>query len=831
MGRTVSYAWYRLRTTYKTERSYFLSVILLVGALGGLSMGAVAAARSTESSFSDYVASSHVPQLYVFDGVINPAIGLDSAYNAPLLKTLSHLPHVRGVASTVELNMGPTSRAGQPLPNSAGAPPAEASVSGLDFTEDPLVITEGRMLDPHNADEVVMDAASAKALGYHVGQEIPVGWLSNAQTESGNVTQNETIPAEQRTRVKLVGLSGGQATAMFQDGDSAHSQAIMLFSPALTNKLLSCCSNDMVSGLTLRDGNRYLSTVETEVRSVLPKGLPFVYVQSASVVATADNTLRPEAIALGVFGGIAGVAALLIAGQVISRRIRLRTTDLDIVRALGASPSMALWDSLIGTLGVVVVGSLLAGLVAVGLSPLAPLGPVRQLVPVGLHADWAVLLLGVVGLILALGAVAFVAAVRSLPGAPRARLLRTSTSWAGTGAIRAGLPPSAVTGVRFALEPGAGRSAVPVRSAILGAILAVTVVVATVTFGSSLDTLVSHPALYGWNWTYDMDGGGGLGDIPGQAAAKLLNADPLVEGWTGVYFSTLQLDGTNEPVMGGTPNAAVAPPLIGGHGLQSADQVVLGPATLRQLHKQIGDTVEVRAHNAHPVKLTIVGTATMPPIGVAGSSHLHMGTGALLSYKLIPAAARNLFEVTPGPNAILVRMKGGASGAALRSLQAIGRKLDIAINGGAVLPVLRPAEIINYGSLGTTPVLLGAALAAGAVAALGITLVTSVRRRRRDLAILKTLGFTRGQLAMAVAVQAGVAAVIGCAVGVPAGIALGRVLWNLFANEINAVPYPTVPGATVVVIGLVAIALAVLVATIPGRIAARTPTSQLLRVE
>ena len=80
-------------------------------------------------------------------------------------------------------------------------------------------------------------------------------------------------------------------------------------------------------------------------------------------------------------------------------------------------------------------------------------------------------------------------------------------------------------------------------------------------------------------------------------------------------------------------------------------------------------------------------------------------------------------------------------------------------------------------------------------------------------------------------VQAGVAAVIGCAVGIPAGIALGRVLWDLFAGEINAVPHPTVPSATIVVIGLVAIALAVLVATIPGRIAARTATSQLLRVE
>ena len=31
------------------------------------------------------------------------------------------------------------------------------------------------MVDPHQADEVVVDAASAKALGYHVGEMIPSG--------------------------------------------------------------------------------------------------------------------------------------------------------------------------------------------------------------------------------------------------------------------------------------------------------------------------------------------------------------------------------------------------------------------------------------------------------------------------------------------------------------------------------------------------------------------------------------------------------------------------------------------------------------------------------
>jgi hypothetical protein len=82
-----------------------------------------------------------------------------------------------------------------------------------------------------------------------------------------------------------------------------------------------------------------------------------------------------------------------------------------------------------------------------------------------------------------------------------------------------------------------------------------------------------------------------------------------------------------------------------------------------------------------------------------------------------------------------------------------------------------------------------------------------------------------------VAVQAAVAALIGCVVGIPAGIALGRVLWDLFANQISAVPLPTVPAGSIVLIGLVAVVLAVLVATVPGRVAARTPTSRLLRVE
>ncbi len=247
MGGPMAYAWYRFRSTLRSELSYLLSVVLLVGAVGGLALGAIEAARSTESSFADLVTSSHVPQLFVFDGVINPGIGLDSAYNPGLLRTLSRLPDVERVESTVELNMGPLTPNGQPLTNAAISPTAEASAGGLDFTEDPLEIVDGRMVDPRKADEVVIDAASAKALGYHLGEEIPVGWVTNSQGSSGNFTPNQPIPVHQRALVKIVGIVGGQATTLFQDQDNANGQSIMLFAPALTNKLLGCCSNDMVS--------------------------------------------------------------------------------------------------------------------------------------------------------------------------------------------------------------------------------------------------------------------------------------------------------------------------------------------------------------------------------------------------------------------------------------------------------------------------------------------------------------------------------------------------------------------------------------------------------
>ncbi|HTD50897.1 MAG TPA: FtsX-like permease family protein, partial [Acidimicrobiia bacterium] len=139
--------------------------------------------------------------------------------------------------------------------------------------------------------------------------------------------------------------------------------------------------------------------------------------------------------------------------------------------------------------------------------------------------------------------------------------------------------------------------------------------------------------------------------------------------------------------------------------------------------------------------------------------------------------------------------------------------------------------IVNYRTTTSTPAFLGAALAAGALTALALTLTASTRRRRHELALLKTLGFTRRQLAATVAWQSTIAVTIGATIGIPLGIVLGRTLWDLFAHQIHAVPLPTVPVPTITLIAVGALILANLVAAIPARQAARTPSALLLHAD
>ena len=102
---------------------------------------------------------------------------------------------------------------------------------------------------------------------------------------------------------------------------------------------------------------------------------------ASQVEAEAQQSIRPEALALGVFGGIAALATLLLAMQVIARVLGARAHDLAVMRAVGADPATTELDGLIGIVASAVAGSVLAVGVAFALSPLFPIGPVRPVYP------------------------------------------------------------------------------------------------------------------------------------------------------------------------------------------------------------------------------------------------------------------------------------------------------------------------------------------------------------------------------------------------------------------------------------------------------------------
>ena len=90
------------------------------------------------------------------------------------------------------------------------------------------------------------------------------------------------------------------------------------------------------------------------------------------------------------------------------------------------------------------------------------------------------------------------------------------------------------------------------------------------------------------------------------------------------------------------------------------------------------------------------------------------------------------------------------------------------------------------------PVALALLLTLLAIGTVAHTLVTSVRRRRRELAILKTIGFVTRQVRATVAWQATAIAGASLAVGLPLGIAAGRSAWSLFATQVAIEPVPVI---------------------------------------
>ncbi len=843
-----SVARYRLRTTLARHWGTYVVLVVLIGGMGGIAMGAVAAARRTQSSYPQFLAQTDASDLTLSTygtGNSNPSA---TNYSPKLAAAIARLPGVKHVESWVGVFAVPLLRNGAPNFSLNNDVNFAASENGLYFHMDRVTPIEGRLPNPNRVDEFMTTALGARLMDVRLGQAVPVG-LYTPQESNLPGFGTPKVPPALRFNMKLVGIIAFNNQVVEDDTDRLPTNVV--YTPAFTRLVPIDATQGTWYGIQLDHPGPNLSTIEQALLHVLPPGAAGNFSVTATSEAKVERAVRPESIALGVFGLIAALAALATALPIISRLLRSTESEREVLRALGAGPVTTLVDGLGGIFASIVLGSLLACAVAVAFSPLTPLGPIRSVFhPVGINFDWTVLGAGLGLLVLGLVAASLVIGLRTAPqrlarqgGGARAR-----TSKLAAKAAALGLPLPGVVGLHLALEPGRGRTAVPARSVLVGAVIAVTTVTATLTFGNSLHVLVTHPQLYGWNWNYTVMSENG---VPPQAITALRH-DKDVASWSGFSDPDLQIDGQTVPALITPGIPSTGPPILSGRGLTTDKQVVLGASTLARLHKHLGSSITISYGTPStaplylpPQHAVVVGTATFPTIAGASTfaEHTSMGIGALIPTGDIPASFIKETEAPDptldGPSLVFVRLRSTVTPEAGRkdmtrvtaiADRAFARDPEGVGDSVTVLTVQRPAEIVNYQSTGGTPEVLAGGLGAGAAIALALALVATVRRRRPDLALLKTLGFTGRQLAVSLASQATVTAAVGIVLGLPLGVAVGRQLWILFARNINAVPEPAVPGS-IALVALGALLLANVVATIPARAAASTPAGISLHQE
>lgn len=370
----------------------------------------------------------------------------------------------------------------------------------------------------------------------------------------------------------------------------------------------------------------------------------------------------------------------------------------------------------------------------------------------------------------------------------------------------------------MALRAGRGDSSAPVRSAVAGAIFGVAGITAVLVFAASLGHLVATPRLSGWTWDVKAEVPTSPHRVCVDANDHGLSRVPGVEAVSAVCYQNIEVDGHPVTAWGFEPlHGTIVPEVVSGRAPRGPHEIAMGAVTLRAVGKHIGDTVSAHGPNGTR-EFRIVGRIVLPTIGDAQP----LADGASLTAAgIVPLLSAGENET----HFVVARLAPGADRSPLLRHFAVTHLMTN--TGFATTPVeVRRLEQINW-----FPAVLAALVATLALVAVGHALVTSVRRRRRELALLKTIGFDRRQVRATVAWQATTIAMIGLVFGVPVGLVIGRVVWRTVANglgvsAITRAPVPELLAAAAAVLVLVNV-----IAYFPARRAATTRPAVALRSE
>jgi putative ABC transport system permease protein len=476
------------------------------------------------------------------------------------------------------------------------------------------------------------------------------------------------------------------------------------------------------------------------------------------------------------------------------------------LRALGAGAGHQLAFALARGMVIALPATLVAVGLAFALSPAAPIGWARELEPhTGFAFDGRIIAAGAAVVFVATLAVAAFGAIRGLLAGQRRRGAEAPAVPLTARLARRGGSPAFMAGVRMAFGGGEGRAA---RGTLAAAAVAVGVCVMALTFAASFRHLTATPRLYGQTWDYETFAGP---PPPKEQLQKMLR-DPGLPVIAAGAESTVTVNGHDTGVRAWDDlKGVLEPTLTEGRRPRGTDEIALAVKTLEQAHAHVGDVVRVGSGD-RVRRLRVVGRAVLP------SSKLNkLGYGGMLTY-----AALSRIDQSAQRGAMLIRLADGRAG------QAAKRRLDAYYDGNVVV---KPDEVGDFGRIDKMPFYIALLAVTAAAAALAHALVTRVRGGRRDLAILKTLGFTRPQVAATVAWEATTILAVAVLIGLPLGAAAGRFMWHLFARDLGVVPEVVIPIVPVLLLIPAAVIAGNLIAALPGWLAARIRPAPALRTE
>ena len=409
--RAALYLW---RATAQRSWRTVLTVALIGGLFGAVALGAVAGARRTASAYGRYLTATKAS-----DAFVNVPGKLPGMAATQPIKLIEALPGITASDAYIGLNANPVV-AGR-IRDSFLTNSLTGSFDGAYFTRDRMTVLAGRLPRLGATREIALSPGIARLFG------VGVGGLVTYQFYRLNQIDYQSTPG-QRLTFRVTGIVDIPPVLV----DQADEQDGGVLPPAATRELLPYYVFSWV-GVRLDHGTAGIAglqhhlttlaaTVQRHESAAIRQqlvGLSFAVARQDIVRNEVRQAIGPQVVALAVFGAIAALAMLVLAGQGLAQLMSRSAQDVSVVRALGGSRAQtALAASLPGT-AAIAGATVLAVAGAIAISPLAPVGQVRQFDPArGIQAD---------GLVLGGGAVLLAAILLAALAVMAARATRQAT--------------------------------------------------------------------------------------------------------------------------------------------------------------------------------------------------------------------------------------------------------------------------------------------------------------------------------------------------------------------------------------------------------------------